>query len=138
MAADNSTRPIRSTLSMSATNPVGRVALVAPLVQKPRVGILELLGTVENIDHDGLIAMKVWAEHAVADHPRYPVAISADVRGKRAHIVELMRLAEMVDDAGVRALCQKATELRCSRISADIVQIPKRPVSKDRKPRAAP
>lgn len=123
---------------MSAVTRTTNLALVTPLVKKPRNGMLELLGAVENIDHDGLITMKVWAQHAVADHPRYPVAISADVRDKSARIVELMRLAEMVDDVGVRALCRKATELRCSRLSADIVQLPKRPANKGREAEAAP
>lgn len=119
---------------MSAVTRTTNLALVTPLVKKPRNGTLDLLETAENLDYDELLTMKVWAEHAVADHPRYPIAISVDVRGKRARIVELMRLAEMVSDAGLRALCQKATELRCSRTSADIVQLPKRPTSKKRGP----
>lgn len=123
---------------MNTATRTTNLALVAPLVNKPRVGILELLGAIENIDLDGLLTMKVWAQHAVADHPRYPVAISADVRDKSARIVEVMRLAEMVDDAGVRSLCQKATELRRSQTLADVVQLPKRPASKRRKARAAP
>jgi len=112
------------------------LAQVAPLIQSPRKGILELLELAENISHDGLIGMKVWAEHMVADHPRYPVAISVDVRGKRADIVELMRLAEMTDDAGMRTLLQRATT-RYPLTSADIVKFPKQTARMEKKPQVA-
>lgn len=117
---------------MNAATQVTNLALVAPLVQSSRKGMIELLEIAESVSDVGLVALvEVWAKNAIADHPRYPVASTVDLRGKRERIAKLMRLAEMVSDVGLRTLCKVAAKTgteypRYPTTTADIVKIPKK------------
>jgi hypothetical protein len=128
---------------VSALTGTTNLALVARLAQKPRKGVLDLLEIAENCNDCGLaVLVEVHAQKAIADHPRYPVATTVDIRGRRERVAKIMRLAEMINEDGLRALCQKATKTqdehpRSPTTKADIVQLPKRPANKGRKARFA-
>jgi len=128
---------------MSALTGTTDLALVARLAQKPRQGVLDLLEIAENCNDCALaVLVEVHAQKAIADHPRYPVASTVDLRGKRECIAKLMRLAEMVNDVGLRALCKVAAKTgteypRYPTTTADIVKFPKQAARMEKKPQGA-
>lgn len=128
---------------MSALTGTTNLALVARLAQKPRKGVLDLLEIAENCNDCGLaVLVEVHAQKAIADHPRYPVATTVDVRGRRERVAKIMRLAEMINEDGLRALCQKATKTqdehpRFPTTTADIVKFQKQAARMEKKPQGA-
>lgn len=128
---------------MTALTGTTNLALVARLAQKPRKGVLDLLEIAENCNDCGLaVLVEVHAQKAIADYPRYPVATTVDVRGRRERVAKIMRLAEMINEDGLRALCQKVTKTqdehpRFPTTKADIVKFPKQAARMEKKPQGA-